>query len=80
MTPEERKPEASPERGSRLRPLRIGPGVIRWAGLGVVLSALGLLLLTLLARSPWLFLLYPLLIGTLLLSLGALALALLNRI
>lgn len=78
--PEEEKPDTPPEYRSSLRPLRFGTGAIRWAGVGILASAAGLLLLTLLARSPWLFLLYPVLIGILLLSLGTLALYLLNRV
>ena len=40
----------------------------------------GLFMATGLASSPWLFLLYPLLIGALLISLCALALRLLHRL
>ena len=79
MTPEDKQPD-TPENFRSLRSLRLGPGLVRWAGAGIVVSGAGLLLLTLLAQSPWLFLLYPLLIGILLLSLVALALSLLHRI
>lgn len=77
MTPHEK---GTPEPPARLKPLRLRGNVARWAIAAALLSSLGLLLLTGLASSPWLFLLYPLLIGTLLASLGVLALHLLHRI
>ncbi|HLV79427.1 MAG TPA: hypothetical protein VKT32_04065 [Chthonomonadaceae bacterium] len=45
-----------------------------------LLSAIGLVLVTGLATSAWLFLIYPVLITTLLASLGFLALQLLRRL
>jgi hypothetical protein len=62
----------------RLRRLSVQGNIVGWSVVGIVLCTVGLLLLTGLASSPWLFLLYPLLIGGLLVSLGALALHLLR--
>jgi len=64
---------------SHLRPLKLGGAVTRWALTGIGVGTLGLFLLTGLAGSPWLFLLYPALIGVVLVSAGALALHLLHR-
>ena len=80
MPDEEEKQAALQTQREALRPVRFRPSTVRWGLAGILLSGGGLLLLTMLARSPWLFLLYPILIGTLLLSLGVLALALLYRI
>ena len=72
-------PATSDEKASHLRKIRMRGRIAVWAILGVVFSTVGLLLLTGLAATPWLFLLYPALIGILLVSLGALALHLLHR-
>ncbi len=77
-TPDNKPDEANPSRPA-LRTLRFRGHVAVWSGVGVLVSVAGLFLLTGLASSPWLFLLYPVLIGTLLLSLGSLALFLLHR-
>ncbi len=69
---------ASP--ASRLKPLRVRGRVLAWAIAGVILAGAGLLLITGLAGTPWLFLLYPLLIGLLLVSLSAIALHLLHKL
>jgi hypothetical protein len=50
-----------------------------WGTAGTLLALAGLFLLTGWSFSPWLFLLYPALIGLLLVSLGALGLHLLHR-
>ena len=73
-------PDSSPDLpASHLKPVRLRGSVLAWAAVGILVSALGLLLITGLSGTPWLFLLYPLLIGVLLVSLGALALHLLHR-
>lgn len=71
------EPSAPP--ASHLRPVRLKGSVLAWACAGIVIGAVGLLLITGLSGTPWLFLLYPVLIGVLLVSLGALALHLLHR-
>ena len=76
----EREPKSdSPEDSSPLRAVRLSGRGIVFCLCAVALSVLGLFLVTGLAASPWLFLLYPLLIGTLIASLGLLALNLLHR-
>ena len=75
-----RQPE-EPERhrgAPQLKRLRVRGHVMAWSLTGVAVCTVGLLLLTGLAASPWLFLLYPLLIAGLLASLGVLALHLLR--
>jgi len=64
---------------SHLRALRPHGRVAFWAVTGAVVSGLGLVGLTSFASTPWLFLLYPVLIGLLLTSLGALGLHLIRR-
>ncbi|HZT42048.1 MAG TPA: hypothetical protein VFA07_07650 [Chthonomonadaceae bacterium] len=56
-----------------------GPVVVLSLG-AALLSAIGLVLVTGLATSAWLFVIYPVLIGTLVASLGILALHLLHRL
>lgn len=65
---------------SRLKILHLKGSVITWAAVGAVVSMLGLLLLTGLSSSPWLFLLYLVLIPLLLVSLSTLALHLLHHL
>lgn len=65
---------------SRLKPLRVRGRVLAWAIAGAITGGLGLLLITGLAGTPWLFLLYPLLIGLLLVSLSAIVIHLLHRL
>lgn len=72
------RPEEAPP--SRLKPLKFGFNIARWSPLIAIASVIGLFLLTGLASSPWLFLLYPILIGALLFSLASLALHLLHRL
>lgn len=71
--------DPSPEERKHLRPLRMRGSIAAWSLAGTVICAAGLFLLTGLAGSVWLFLLYPLLIGGLIVSLGTLALHLLHR-
>ncbi|HZP84959.1 MAG TPA: hypothetical protein VFB21_25200 [Chthonomonadaceae bacterium] len=77
MTEEE---NGRPDAPRHLKPLRVRGNVLAWSVGGAVAAGGGLFLLTGLAWSPWLFLLYPLLIGLLLASLGVLALHLLRRL
>jgi hypothetical protein len=80
MTPgEDRPPEPSLPPHPRLKLLRLRGNPMLWGLIGAIVSILGLFLIGGLAASPWLFLLYPLLIGLLLISLGVLALHLLHR-
>lgn len=77
MTPEE---DPSSGRRSHLRKIRFR-GRLVWLSLaGVVCGSFGLFAVTGLAGSPWLFLLYPLLIGLVGFSLLTLALQLLHRL
>lgn len=78
MSASERKPDA-PEDPAPLRAVRLSGSIAVYCLCAAVLSAIGLFVVTGLAASPWLFLLYPLLIGTLIVSLGLLALHLLHR-
>jgi F0F1-type ATP synthase assembly protein I len=72
--------ESGIERRSHLRKIRFR-GQLLWMAIGgVLIGSLGLFLVTGLASSPWLFLLYPLLIGLLGVSLLVLALQLLHRL
>ena len=77
MTPEEERGRA---RRSHLRKLRFRGRVVGLALSGIVAGAAGLFLVTGLANSPWLFLLYPVLIGLTLFSILVLALQLLHRL
>jgi hypothetical protein len=63
-----------------LVPLHVRGNVAVWSVLIAAVCGLCLFLLTGLAPTPWLFLLYPLLIGGLVLSLAVLALHLLRRL
>ncbi len=75
MTPD----DPGVERRSHLRKVRFR-GKLLWLSLGgALIGGVGLFVVTGLANSPWLFLLYPLLIGLLLISLLVLALQLLQR-
>lgn len=79
-TPTERdeiKTNASPT--SRLKPLRITSHILAYAVAGIILGSIGLLLITIFPASPWLFLLYPVLIALVLASLSAIVLHLLHR-
>ena len=77
MTPEE---EGGTDRRSHLRKFRFRGRLLVLAIGGVLIGSLGLFLVTGLAGSPWLFLLYPLLIGLTFVSLLVLALQLLHRL
>lgn len=67
-------------RRSHLHKIRFR-GRLLWAAVGgVAVGSVGLFLVTGLAASPWLFLLYPLLIGLVGVSLLVLALQLLRRL
>ncbi len=77
MTSEE-KPE--PERRSHLRKIRFRGRLLGVAVGGILIGSLGLFLVTGMAGSPWLFLLYPFLIGLIGVSLLVLALQLLHRL
>lgn len=77
-----RPPEQNQEKppgSSRLRTIRMGRGILALALAGSGMSGIGLLVLTGLAPTPWLFLLYPVLIGCLMVSLSAMAMHLLHR-
>ncbi len=74
---EENEPDASPT--SRLKPLRVTGHILAYAVAGIILGGIGLLLITILPGSPWLFLLYPVLIALVLVSLIAIVLHLLHR-
>ena len=77
----DREPSSAPPgRGSHLKRVRLRGSVLAWAIPGVVITALGLLLVTGLSGTPWLFLLYPVLIGALLVSLSVIVLHLLQRL
>lgn len=72
--------EGGTDRRSHLHKVRFR-GRIPGLGLGgVLIGCTGLFLVTGLAGSPWLFLLYPLLIGLTFFSLLVLALQLLHRL
>jgi hypothetical protein len=73
-------PPQPEERASHLKRLRTRGSIVAWSVVGAALCAAGLLALTGMASSPWLFLLYPLLIGGVLISLSLLALQLLHRL
>ena len=77
---EEREPQGKAGAPTRLKPLRVRGSIGIWSAIGVIGCAVGLLALTGLASSPWLFLLYPLLIVGQIVSLGVLALTLLRRL
>jgi len=77
MTPEE---EPGTEHRSHLRKIRFRGRLVGFSLAGLLIGGLGLFLVTGLANSPWLFLLYPLLIGMIGLSLLVLALQLLHRL
>jgi fatty acid desaturase len=72
---EEEGAQAQPVHLTTLRP-RGNPLLLYLCG--AAFSGLGLFLLTLFSGSVWLFLLYPLLIATLVLSIGLIALHLLR--
>lgn len=76
---EEEKPDISGRRKGHLRPVKMRSGVVRGCLATAIASAAGLALITGWSPSVWLFLLYPVLIGALLISLGVLGLNLLNR-
>ena len=65
---------------SHLRKIRFRGRLLGMAIAGVLVGGVGLFLVTGLADSPWLFLLYPLLIGLIGFSLLVLALQLLHRL
>jgi len=73
-------PEENISPPQRLKTLRLKGSVFAWAAVGVVVSIFGLLLLTGLSSSPWLFLLYLVFIPLLLVSLSTLALHLLHHL
>lgn len=77
MTSEE---ERGTDRSSHLRKIRFRGRLLGLGIGGVLIGSLGLFLVTGLAGSPWLFLLYPLLIGLTFVSLLILALQLLHRL
>ncbi len=72
--------EPGTERRSHLRKIRFRGRLLGPAIGGVLIGSLGLFLVTGLSGSPWLFLLYPLLIGLVGVSLLVLALQLLHRL
>ena len=73
-------PKTEPSVPSHLRPLRLRGGIGSWSLVIAIVSGLCLFLVTGLAASPWLFLLYPLLIGGLVFGLGVFALRLLSQL
>ena len=73
------EPGRSASHSSHLKPLRVTGNILAYAVVGAILAGAGLLLVTVLPVSPWLFLLYPVLIGVLLVSLSAIVLHLLHR-
>lgn len=77
---ESERASISPERGSHLKRVRLRGSALAWAIPSAGISGLSLLLVTGLSNTPWLFLLYPLLIGALLVSLGMIVLHLLQRL
>ena len=77
MTPED---DPSNGRRSHLRKIRLRGRLVWPAVAGLVGGSFGLFAVTGLAGSPWLFLLYPLLIGLVGFSLLILALQLLHRL
>ena len=78
MIPPEQEPGT--ERRSHLRKIRFRGRMLWFSLAGLVIGSVGLFLVTGLANSPWLFLLYPLLIGLIGVSLLVLALQLLHRL
>jgi hypothetical protein len=72
--------EPEPQPRSHLRKIRFRGRLVWMAIAGALLGSVGLFLVTGLANSPWLFLLYPLLIGLIGFSLLVLALQLLHRL
>jgi hypothetical protein len=74
--PEEHEEQSHSPHLTLLRPRA---NMLLWSLAGIALSSLGLFFLTGWAASAWLFLLYPMLIGIFLCSLGVLALHLLRR-
>jgi hypothetical protein len=79
MTQDDRNRSDFPKKPP-LVPLRVRGNAGVWSVLVAAVCGLGLFLLTGLSPTPWLFLLYPLFIGGLLLSLAVLALALMRRL
>jgi hypothetical protein len=77
MIPED---ERGPDQNSPLRKIKFRGRLIGFGIGGVLIGLLGLFLVTGLAGSPWLFLLYPLLIGLTFVSLLVVALQLLHRL
>lgn len=73
-------PEDEPNRSSPLRKIKFRGRLLGFGIGGILIGALGLFLVTGLAGSPWLFLLYPLLIGLTFVSLLVVALQLLHRL
>ncbi len=63
---------------STLKKVTVKGNIILWCVTGIVFSTLGILLTTGLSTTVWLFLLYPIFISVLLLSLGGLALQLIR--
>jgi hypothetical protein len=80
VRPEQDRLNEAGHKPTRLKSLRLRGGILVWGFVGTAVCATGLILLTGLAESPWLFLLYPLLIGGLIASLGVLTLNLLRRL
>ena len=64
---------------SHLKKIRLSGNVTIWYLIGVIFSVLGIFVTTSLSTTIWMFLLYPLFIGILLLSLNGLALQLMKR-
>ena len=77
MTQDDRQKPDFPKKPPLIK-LNVRGNVATWCLAGAVVSGIGLFLLTGLSPTPWLFLLYPLLIGALALSLAVLALQLLR--
>lgn len=73
------EPTHRPDTHTHLRIVNWKGSIMLWGTAGTLLALAGLFLLTGWSFSPWLFLLYPALIGLLLVSLGALGLHLLHR-
>ena len=72
--------EPGTERRSHLRKIRFRGRLLWMALAGVLVGSVGLFLVTGLADSPWLFLLYPLLIGLIGVALLVLAIQFLHRL